>query len=53
VGASSELGFATGLIQQVVGYAVSLPGLAIWIRGRSQPEAAPQPPTVPADPSLL
>ncbi len=33
MGASSELGFAVGLLQQFVGYLVSLPGGVIWVRG--------------------
>ena len=35
LGFSEELGFAVGLIQQAIGYLVSLPGGIIWIRGRN------------------
>jgi hypothetical protein len=42
VGASATLGFAVGLLQQAIGYLVSLPGGVLWIRGRRtpQPEAS-------------
>lgn len=36
LGYSSELGFAVGLLQQAIGYLVSLPGGIIWIRGRNK-----------------
>ncbi|MEM7537566.1 MAG: lysylphosphatidylglycerol synthase transmembrane domain-containing protein [Chloroflexota bacterium] len=34
IGVSSELGFAVGLLQQFIGYIVSLPGGYLWMRGR-------------------
>jgi uncharacterized protein (TIRG00374 family) len=34
MGAGGDLGFAVGLIQQFIGYLVSLPGAYLWIRGR-------------------
>lgn len=33
MGSGSELGFAVGLLQQFIGYLVSLPGGVIWMRG--------------------
>ena len=38
VGAGAELGFLVGLLQQVITYLVSLPGLLIWVRGQRKPE---------------
>jgi hypothetical protein len=40
IGAGFQLGFAVGLIQQFIGYLVSVPGGYLWIRGRSR---TPQP----------
>ncbi len=34
MGAGGDLGFAVGLLQQVIGYLVSLPGGYLWVRGR-------------------
>ena len=34
MGAGGGLGFAVGLLQQFIGYLVSLPGAYLWIRGR-------------------
>lgn len=34
VGVSAELGFLVGLLQQLITYLVSLPGLLLWVRGR-------------------
>lgn len=34
MGVSGELGFAVGLLQQCIGYLVSLPGGLLWVRGR-------------------
>lgn len=34
VGANFDTGFDVGLLQQIIGYLVSLPGIYIWIRGR-------------------
>lgn len=42
VGAGGKLGLAVGLIQQAIGYLVSLPGGYLWMRGR-QPNPAPDP----------
>jgi len=36
VGVAAELGFLVGLLQQVITYLISLPGLVIWVRGRNQ-----------------
>lgn len=36
MGAGSELGFAVGLLQQAISYAVSLPGGYLWVRGGSR-----------------
>lgn len=41
VGADFDTGVAVGLLQQVIGYLVSLPGLYIWVRGRRASAAAP------------
>lgn len=38
VGVAAELGFLVGLLQQVITYLVSLPGLLIWVRGQRKPE---------------
>lgn len=44
MGAGGDLGFAVGLLQQFIGYLVSLPGAYLWIRGRrSEPAPQPQP----------
>jgi glycosyltransferase 2 family protein len=42
MGAGGGLGFAVGLLQQFIGYVVSLPGAFIWMRGRRGAQA-PQP----------
>lgn len=34
VGAGAELGFLVGLLQQIITYLVSLPGLLLWLRGQ-------------------
>jgi len=34
VGVGAELGFLVGLLQQVITYLVSLPGLFLWVRGQ-------------------
>lgn len=34
IGAGSDLGYGVGLLQQVIVYIVSLPGLILWLRGR-------------------
>lgn len=47
VGVSADLGFLVGLLQQVVTYVVSLPGLLFWIRGHSAPREATMTPDVP------
>jgi len=36
LGANTDTGYAVGLLQQLIGYLVSLPGLYIWIRGRRE-----------------
>ena len=42
MGAGGDLGFAVGLLQQFIGYIVSLPGAYYWMRGRRSGK-----PTVP------
>lgn len=52
MGANTDIGYAVGLLQQLIGYLVSLPGLYIWIRGRSHSTTAPtisSPPTASND----
>jgi len=34
VGAGAELGFLVGLLQQIITYLISLPGLLLWLRGQ-------------------
>lgn len=34
VGAGAELGFLVGLLQQIITYLISLPGLVLWVRGK-------------------
>lgn len=49
VGASGELGFAVGILQQAIGYIVAIPGGILWMRGnRSRKENAPSDPETPA-----
>jgi len=36
IGASWDLGFQVGLLQQLIGYLVSLPGGYLWLRGRER-----------------
>lgn len=43
MGAGSALGTAVGLLQQFIGYLVSLPGGVLWVRGRRPVEPAPSP----------
>ncbi len=38
IGAGSDLGYGVGLLQQVIVYVVSLPGLLLWIRGQRKAE---------------
>ncbi len=38
VGVAAELGFLVGLLQQVITYLVSLPGLVMWVRGQRKTE---------------
>lgn len=51
VGAGFQLGFAVGVLQQLIGYVVSLPGGYLWIRGRgdarSEASSATSPPLPP------
>ena len=47
MGAGGELGFAVGLLQQAVGYIVSLPGGYLWLRGNRR--RVPQPQPTPTD----
>jgi glycosyltransferase 2 family protein len=41
MGAGAALGAAVGLVQQFIGYIVSLPGGLLWVRGRRPIDAAP------------
>lgn len=41
IGAGFQLGFAVGLIQQFIGYLVSLPGGYLWVRGRNRSPQSP------------
>ncbi|MFN8495204.1 MAG: lysylphosphatidylglycerol synthase transmembrane domain-containing protein [Caldilineaceae bacterium] len=41
IGASGELGLAVGLLQQFIGYLVSLPGGLLWMRGGLSGQRAP------------
>lgn len=45
LGYDFALGFKVGLIQQAIGYLVSLPGGYIWVRGRNSRVESPQPPS--------
>jgi uncharacterized membrane protein YbhN (UPF0104 family) len=36
VGASGSLGLAVGILQQALGYIVSIPGGILWMRGRKR-----------------
>ncbi|MBX3054300.1 MAG: flippase-like domain-containing protein [Caldilineaceae bacterium] len=51
VGAGAELGFLVGLLQQMITYLVSLPGLLLWLRGRGEGESSPATPGFPDEPS--
>ena len=42
-GAGYALGIAVGLVQQFIGYLVSVPGGLLWVRGYRGKPAAPQP----------
>ena len=55
MGADPNLGFAVGLLQQLISYVVSLPGAYLWMRGnrrQGQPPAMAQPQPLPTDPTL-
>ena len=39
IGAGADLGYAVGLLQQFIVYAVSIPGGIIWMRGRRRLDA--------------
>lgn len=47
VGASGALGLATGLLQQAIGYLVSIPGGILWMRGGRRTSAAAEPSAQP------
>ncbi len=51
IGADFHIGFAVGLLQQLIGYLVSLPGGLIWIRGR-KPQTPPAPPLITEAPPV-
>lgn len=46
MGAGYELGTAVGLLQQFIGYVVSIPGGILWARGNHRRGAAPPAPSV-------
>ena len=53
IGAGVALGAAVGLLQQFIGYLVSLPGGLLWLHGRGgQPKPATLPTTTPIKPLL-
>lgn len=54
IGANPEIGFAVGLLQQLIGYVVSLPGGVLWMRGRrpQPPGATPAPPLITESPPV-
>lgn len=49
MGAGGELGLAVGLLQQLIGYLVSLPGAYLWVRGSKRTPAVPQTHPYPSD----
>ncbi len=49
MGAGYELGTAVGLLQQFIGYVVSIPGGILWARGNHRRGAAPPAPSVSAE----
>ena len=51
VGASGSLGLAVGIIQQAIGYLVSIPGGLLWIRGGRRNSAPPEPSPSTAEPA--
>ena len=52
VGADANIGLAVGLLQQLIGYVVSLPGGVLWMRGRRPEEAPPAPPLITESPPV-
>lgn len=50
IGVSSDIGVAVGLLQQFIGYLVSLPGGYLWLRGRKNTSSLPPSP-LPSKPS--
>ncbi len=51
IGASGDIGAAVGLLQQFIGYFVSLPGGYLWLRGRHRQTTVLPPPSRPVGPS--
>ena len=49
MGAGYALGTAVGLLQQFIGYIVSLPGGILWVRGNYRRGATPPAPSVPVE----
>ena len=49
MGAGYELGTAVGLLQQFIGYVVSIPGGILWARGNYRRGATPPAPSVPVE----
>jgi uncharacterized protein (TIRG00374 family) len=53
IGRSGGLGFVVGILQQLIGLLVSLPGGYLWVRGRSRPEEPEaRPAEAPIEPQL-
>ncbi|HMN30783.1 MAG TPA: lysylphosphatidylglycerol synthase transmembrane domain-containing protein [Caldilineaceae bacterium] len=52
IGRNGDLGFAVGLLQQLIGLFVSLPGGYLWVRGRPRREPASLPAESPVEPQL-
>lgn len=49
MGAGGKLGLAVGLLQQFIGYLVSLPGAYLWILGSKRSPSVPQTQPYPSD----
>ncbi len=51
IGADPGVGLIVGLLQQLIGYVVSLPGGVLWMRGR-RPQTPPAPPLITESPPV-